>query len=415
VNERRQKDRRVAVDLSEGFGERLLGQLLDRAHELPPQLIAPLVAEEIARIGGRNVSIHLQDYEQRILVPLTGRGLTVGDSIAIDGSKAGEAFLGMRPVREQRVDGVRMYLPLLDGSDEVGVMSLTLDSVGAQDLRLLGWLAGLVAGMLVTKNSYTDQFFNTRRRGQPMSVAAEIQYKLLPPLSMTTPQVSVAGVLEPTYNVAGDSLDYALNDDVLHLAVMDAMGHGLNAAVLATVAMGAYRHARRSDVGLADLYTFMDAAMDEEFGPEQFVTAQMMRLDVSTGHLQWVNAGHPAPMLIRAHQVIGRLESPSTLPIGFGGAIPVVSSVQLRRGDRVIVFTDGLVEEHKISGEQFGERRLIDTIEHVSPFAMGVHHLVRRLSFDLKRERGGITSDDATLLVFEWIGGTADHLATPDI
>lgn len=406
---------KVAVDLSEGFGERLLGQLLDRAHEMPPQLIAPLVAEEIARIGGRDVSIHLQDYEQRMLVPLPGRGLAAGEPVAVDGSAAGEAFLSRRPHREQRPDGVRMYLPLLNGSEEVGVLSLTLDTVGPQDLRLLGRLGGLVADMLVTKGYYTDQFFQARRRGEPMSVAAEIQYKLLPPLSMTTPQVAVAGALEPTYRVAGDSLDYVLNDDVLQMAIIDAMGHGLNAAVLATVAMGAYRHARRSGAGLADLYTFMDTAMDEEFGPEQFVTGQMMRLDIATGHLQWVNAGHPAPMLVRGHRVIQRLESPPTLPIGFGGATPLVSSLQLNRGDRVIAFTDGLVEEHKISGEQFGERRLIETVERVSQLTTGLNQLVRRLTFDLERGRGGVTSDDATLFIVEWTGGSADHLARPDL
>ncbi len=77
--------------------------------------------------------------------------------------------------------------------------------------------------------------------------------------------------------------------------MIDAMGHGLNAVVLATVTVGAYRHARRAGVGLAELYAFMDAAIDRQFGPDHFVTAQMMRLDIGTGHLQWVNAGHPAP------------------------------------------------------------------------------------------------------------------------
>ena len=65
----------MAVDHSEGFGERLLSMLLDRAHEMPPDLITPLVAEEAARIGGRDVSILLQDYGQRVLRPLLGRGL----------------------------------------------------------------------------------------------------------------------------------------------------------------------------------------------------------------------------------------------------------------------------------------------------------------------------------------------------
>ncbi len=401
---------RGGVDRSEGFGERLLGHLLDRAHEMPPQLIAPLVAEEVHAMGGRDVSILLQDYEQIMLVPLSGEGLRVGDPVPIDGSPAGEAFLRTTPVEQPQADGVRIFLPLLDGSDEVGVLVLTLDSVDEDDRRLLRRLAGLVAEMLVTKNSYTDLFFRTRRR-EPMSVAAEIQWSLLPPLTMTTPQVAVAGILEPAYSVAGDSLDYALNGDTLHLAVIDAMGHGLNAAVLATVAMGAYRHARRTDVGLAELYAFMDNAIDQQFGPDQFVTAQMMTLDVTTGHLQAVNAGHPAPLLIRGNRVHQTLETPGTLPVGFGGDTPLISSQHLEPGDRVLFYTDGLVEEHLRGGEQFGEDRLVEAVERVARATGSVQEMVRGLSHALMRERAGITSDDATLFLVEWRGGDNNPLA----
>ncbi|MET8406334.1 GAF domain-containing protein, partial [Streptomyces sp900116325] len=209
-----------SVDRSEGFGERLLGVLLDRARLLPPQLIAPLIAEEVAGIGGRDVSILLQDYAQELLVPLPGRKLHVGQPEPVAGSPAGRAFLRADVVEVPQARGVRMYLPLLDGSDLVGVMALTLDVVGDDDWRLLRRLAGLVADMLVTKNAYTYQFFLARRR-EPMSVSAEIQWGLLPPLTMTMPQVEVAGILEPAYRVAGDSFDYALNENILHMAVID--------------------------------------------------------------------------------------------------------------------------------------------------------------------------------------------------
>ncbi|WP_261559297.1 PP2C family protein-serine/threonine phosphatase [Frankia tisae] len=407
-----QKSRKIIIDRSEGFGERLLGVLLDRAHEMPPQLIAPLVAEEVRRIGGRNVSILLQDYEQLVLTPLPGRNLTVGEPEPIDDSPAGTAFLSAKAVEQPQADGIRMFLPLLDGSDQVGVLALTLDTVDDDDRRLLRRLAGLVADMLVTKSNYTDQFFQARRR-ESMSVAAEIQWSLLPPLTMLTPQVAVAGILEPAYNIAGDSFDYALNDDILHVAIIDAMGHSLDAAVLATVAIGAYRHARRADIGLAELYMFMDDAIHRQFGPDHFVTAQMMRLDIGTGHLQWVNAGHPAALLIRGRRVIQALTGPGTLPVGFGGYIPQVSGQWLQRGDRVLFFTDGLVEEHEVGGEQFGEARLIRIVERAQ--GNSVREMVRDLSHTLMRERRGVTTDDATLFLVEWSGGSADHLASLDL
>src|SRR5512141_512376 len=178
---------------------------------------------------------------------------------------AGDAFQTDK-VEHAQGDGVRLFVPLLDGTDRVGVLVFTLDTVDDHDRRLSRRLAGLVADMLVTKSMYTDRFFQARRR-QPMSLSAEMQWQLLPPLMMNTPQVAVAGALEPAYDVAGDSFDYALNDSVMHLAVIDAMGHGLNAAVMATLAMGAYRHARRSDVDLEDIYAAMDRAVSDQFDP----------------------------------------------------------------------------------------------------------------------------------------------------
>jgi len=400
----RRRARKVATGRPEDPGERLLGALLDRARQMPPQLIAPLVAEEAARIGGRDVCILLQDYGQRMLRPLPGWGLVTGEPEPIDGSAAGRAFLRMTVVEEQRDDGVRLYLPLVNDSDEAGVLALTLDTADEDDRRRLRQLAVLAGGMLAAKNAYTDEFLQARR-GAPMSLSAEVQWSLLPPMTMITPQVALAGILEPAYDVAGDSFDYAINGNVLHLAVIDAMGHGLNAAMLATLAIGAYRHARRAGVGLADLYGLMDAVIEQQFGAEQFVTAQLMRLDIATGHLQWVNAGHPAPLLIRGRRVAQALESPGTLPVGFGGATPVISEHQLRRGDRVLFFTDGAFEEHQPGGQQFGMERLIEFVERAGQVGEGVQEMVRGLSRALASARGGVTTDDTTLFLVEWRGG----------
>jgi serine phosphatase RsbU (regulator of sigma subunit) len=103
------------------------------------------------------------------------------------------------------------------------------------------------------------------------------------------------------------------------------------------------------------------------------------------------------------------------LPVGFGGADPQVSTIQLTTDDRVMFYTDGLTEEHRIGGEQFGETRLINAVEHAGPLTLGVAQMARQLSQSLLQEREGITSDDATLFLLEWHGGKADHLAIPDI
>src|SRR4051794_36687614 len=358
------------ADRSESFGEALLGAILDRAHELPPHLIGPLIADVVERMGGRRPQVLLQDYGQVLLVPLPGEGLMGGAPHVIDDSDAGRCFLDAVPVEVSEDDGVRLHLPLLDGGDQVGVMTVTLASVNDHDRRLLRRISGLVADLLVTKHGYSDLFFGVRR-DEPMSVAAEIQWSLLPPLAMIMPRVAVAGILEPAYDVAGDSFDYALNGDVLHVVMIDAMGHGLDAATMATVTIGAYRHARRLGIGLSEMYDFMDRAVAEQFGPEHFVTAQMMQLDTTTGQVQWVNAGHPSPILVRNHRVADRLVAPTTLPVGLGGSEPRISERGLEPGDRVVFFSDGLVEEHRTGEEEFGEEHLIDCLNQLERTGRG--------------------------------------------
>jgi serine phosphatase RsbU (regulator of sigma subunit) len=281
---------------------------------------------------------------------------------------------------------------------------------GDGDRRLARRLASVVADMIVTKGAYTDEYFNARRTKE-MTLAAQIQWQLLPPLTLTTPAMALAGILEPAYSVGGDSFDYALNRHVLSVAIIDAMGHGLDAATMATVAVAAYRNARRAGIGLAGLYAQMDQAMADQFGPERFATAQMGDLDVRDGTLRWVNAGHPVPLLLRGRRVVGELAGPTTLPVGFGGDEPLVRSVQLEPGDRVLFFTDGVVEERMPDGEQFGVARLRDLVERAGAEAGSLQETVRRLSHALMAARDGRTTDDATLLLIEWAGpGRHDEL-----
>lgn len=391
---------------TESLGERVLGSLLDRAHLMPARLVGPLVAQEITAVGGTDVSIWLQDYDQRTLQPLAGPGL-VGESTPIDGSLPGRAFTQDARIEQALPDGcVRLYLPMLDGSDRVGVLAFTLPGVDDNDRRLAQRLAGLTADLVVTKSLYTGTFARVRAAA-PMSLSAHLQWQTLPPLVMTTPDVALAGILEPAYDVGGDSFDYALDDHVLHLAVFDAMGHGLEAAIMATVVVAAYRHGRRSAASLPDLYVHMDDVLAASH-PGRFATAQVGRLDTETGVLSWVNAGHPAALLVREGGAVSELAGLITRPVGFGGATPSVQTVQLAPGDRVLFFTDGVVEERLEDGGQFGEARLQELVQRSGSDGLGVAETVRLLSHTLMAARGGRTSDDASLLLVEWRGPPRD-------
>jgi hypothetical protein len=390
----------------ESLGERLLGSLLDRAHLMPPRLVGPLVAQEIAAMGGRDVAIYLQDFEHAVLRPLQGAGMS-GRPAPIDDSSAGTAFRTDRPREVEQPDGsIRLFIPMLDGSDRVGVLALTLPRVDDNDRRLAQRIAGLTADLVVTKSGYTDTFARTRM-SSPMSLSAHLQWQLLPPLVMTTPDLALAGALEPAYDVGGDSFDYALNQQTLHVAVFDAMGHGVEAATMATLLIGAYRHGRLNDSHLADMYAEMDAVMADSY-PGRFATALIGQLDTTSGHLTWVNAGHPPGLVIRDGRVVEELTGRVSRPVGFGDGEAFVHSLRLRPGDRVLFFTDGVVEERMPDGVQFGEQRLREFIEDNALHVLPVAETVRLLSHELLRGRGGRTSDDASLLMVEWSGPPRD-------
>ncbi|MCF6507452.1 serine/threonine-protein phosphatase [Blastococcus sp. MG754426] len=391
---------------AESMGEALLGSLLDRAHLIPPRLVGPLIAQEIQAIGGTEIAIYLQDYDQVHLQPLEGSGL-VGERVLIDSSLAGRAFTTDTPVEEDLADGsVRMYLPMLDGSDRIGVLALRLPAVNDADRRLARRLAGLVADLVVTKSGYSDTFARFRT-AQPMSLSAHLLRRTLPPLSMTNPDVELAGILEPAYQVGGDTFDYALNGHILHFGMFDAMGHGLEAATMASVVLAAYRHGRLSGMGLPQLHAAMDRTVAEVF-PGRFVTAQIGELDTERGVMTWINAGHPSPLWIRDGRVIGELTGTIARPIGFGGASAHVMTAKLEPGDRVLIFTDGVVEERLEGGEQFGDARLRHLLERTTSQRLPVAEAVRRLSHALTAARYGRTSDDASLLMIEYKGPPRD-------
>ncbi|MCU1692115.1 MAG: Ser/Thr phosphatase [Frankiales bacterium] len=379
----------------------LLGGLLDRAQHTPPDEVAAVVAELAESVGLGQVRLYLQDYDQQMLVALPVAGTALPEPLPVADSPAGRAFSTNRAQESAAPGGVQMWLPLLDGTDRVGVLGLVALDTSASTRRLARRLAAATAELLVTKGAYTDSFFRARR-ARATTLWAEMQWHLLPPLTMETSVVAVAGALEPAYEVGGDAFDYALNGAVLHLGIFDAMGHGLGAATMCAVAVGAYRHARRNGIALEDTYAAIDDALTTQFDDGHFATGQLADLDTATGVLRWVNAGHPRPLLVRGEKVLRSLRAEPTLPLGLGGDAPDIGIEHLEPGDRVLFFTDGVVEQLTSDGTEFGFTRLAERVEQEAATGASVAETTRRLSTTLLQHPGGLR-DDATLLMVEWL------------
>jgi serine phosphatase RsbU (regulator of sigma subunit) len=255
----------------------------------------------------------------------------------------------------------------------------------------------------LSKDQYADSYSLTRRR-QPMSPAAEMQWQLLPPLTFVTPRVVIAGLLEPAYEVAGDAFDYALNGDIAHLAVIDPVGHDLTATVLAAVTVGSYRHSRRAGLDLAATYTAADQAIATQFGGERFVTGQLAQLDCVTGQVQWLNAGHPLPLLVRRAKVVDTLACYPVPPLGLGVGQPEIATAALEPADRVLFYTDGVTEGRNLAGEPFGEARLADLLVRETLAGQPAAETMRRLAHAILAHQGRTPRDDATMVFLEWPG-----------
>jgi hypothetical protein len=397
--------------------EEALVRLSAASTYLHPDDIAPAVQVMAADLGLADAVIYLADLEQRSLVRLPSPDEPRGEraTLGIDSTEAGRAYRIEKPVvveagGEGSIEGggqgrVTVWLPLLDSAERLGTIGATVDADGIDDRRIARWaaFASSVGELIANKMAYGD-VLTTTRRTRPATIAAEMRWAILPPLTFTGRNISVSGVVLPAYEIAGDTFDYAVNGDTAHLAIIDAVGHDLEAARIANLAVGVYRNARRNGQGTIEKYRLMDTVVAAEFGIEKFATAQLGKLDLGTGRLLWLNAGHPQPMVIRGGKQID-LESEVCLPVGLGGGDGgALADTSLEPGDIVLFFTDGITEARSSSGEEFGRERLAEFVEWAVAAGQTPAETVRLLSHAVLEHQRDVLQDDATLLLVQWSG-----------
>jgi serine phosphatase RsbU (regulator of sigma subunit) len=386
-----------------------LSAALRRAHGADPGSIVAILAAAADEVGATDVVVYLVDFSQTTLQPLpdhaTHADLPAAEAVA--GTMAGRAFTDQRIIHAERDDGVRVWIPVVEGSDRTGVVALTLPSADDGTLEASGDL-GLLAGYLIAAQARCTDLYNLYRRRQHLSLAASMQWDLLPPLVLKTDTITVAGLVEPAYDVGGDCFDYAANGRTFDFAIMDAMGHGLRSALLAALAMGAYRHDRREARSLPAIHAGLASALEAQPQDAAFVTGQLARIDTHTGELRWTNAGHPLPLLIRGGQVIRELTCRPAPPWGLGQGAPIVATEALEPGDSVLVYTDGVTEARTPDGELFGVDRLIDLAQSSASDQVPPEEVVRRLVAAVLDHQRADLRDDATVVLVRWAGPTGD-------
>ncbi|MGV9273763.1 PP2C family protein-serine/threonine phosphatase [Streptomyces griseosporeus] len=410
----------LAVEDRDRDGRGMLEGLLAASHVMPLELLPARVTEHAAAAGMTEVLIYVGDVQRHALRLLTGRGEDVGQAtdgaqaeLKVEGTLPGRAYQHVQVVPDSsaHAEQHRWWVPLLDGTERIGVLRVTAADDSERVRRDMEALASVIALILVSKRGHSDSYARLTRT-EPMDIAAEMQWQLMPPRTYADGRVVISAAMEPAYRISGDAFDYATAGPVVHLSIFDAMGHDTAAGLTANLAMATCRSFRRRNAGLVELTERIEKALIEQYGQTRYATGVVADLDTGTGVFTWVNRGHHPPVIIRGGRWISELRCRPAHPMGTGLGLPVVlCREQLEPGDRIVFYTDGITEARGSTGVEFGLQRFIDFLIRHHADGLPVPETLRRLVRAVLEYHDGRLEDDATVLVCEWLGHDPDATA----
>jgi serine phosphatase RsbU (regulator of sigma subunit) len=389
--------------------------LLERAEDAAPVGVVDAMGEALREmLDARDVSFLIADFSGRSLNRLGhtdeseepgSRSEETAGRVGLDGTPQGEALARQRSVLLREGDGTRVLAPVTSRGEAVGVLELVLPfepaPITLEDIELA---AHQLAYLVIANRRYTD-LFEWGQRTVPLSLAAEIQRRLLPAsYTCEADQFTIAGWLEPAGQVGGDTFDFSLDRSTLHMSITDAMGHSVSSALLATLVVGALRNRRRSAGSLLEQAEAAHTALLSYGSDGGFVTGQLIRVDLVDQTARVLNAGHPRPFRLRdgrAEEVALKAHPPFGTP---AGAVWSVEELTLEPGDRVLFLTDGMLERN---ADALDLPALMVESAHLHP-----REAIQYLTHAVLDAVDGDLRDDATSLCLDWHGGAPGKRVT---
>ncbi|WP_030780449.1 PP2C family protein-serine/threonine phosphatase [Streptomyces sp. NRRL S-920] len=386
-----------------------LAEVLAGAEDAQPGASLDVVARNLRdRFGAQYVSFLFVDIVGRQMVRVSEEGGAPrngrAEQIPLAGSDYDEVLRSQRVAHAPAGPrGHHVIAPVTNRGDTIGVLELFLPHVTPDVLEQVEETAHALAYIVVTDRRFTDLYF-WGQRTVPVSLAAEIQRQLLPSApSCEAAEFTLAAALLPANHIAGDTYDYALDHDTLHLSITDAMGHDVDAALMATLLVNASRGARRAGYDLAEQARRTHQALLDH-GRRTLATGQLLRISLDGSGAQLVNAGHPHPLRLRAGAV-DEVDLTANLPFGVPAPAPHhvshrVDELDLRPGDRLVLFTDGMQERQ---AQYVDLPALIRESADEHP-----REVVRIMTAAVADACEGRLADDATIICLDWHGPRPD-------
>ena len=266
--------------------------------------------------------------------------------------------------------GARIAVPLRTKDELLGVMLLGpprgRDAYSSDEKDLLSSSADVFALML-ENGRLTDRALEQEKVRRDLALAAEVQRRLLPPQPPRNAAVTLTAFTLPARTVGGDYYDFFdLGADRIGVAIADVSGKGIAAALVMSVVQASLRViSATGDLPLAEIARRMNRFLHQSTGANKYATFFYAQIEECGRRLRYVNAGHNPPYLLRRSDVVVEILELSTggTVIGLFPELDYTDAeIELRSGDLLVAFTDGVTEAHNSEGEEFGEDRLKDLL-----------------------------------------------------
>jgi serine phosphatase RsbU (regulator of sigma subunit)/anti-sigma regulatory factor (Ser/Thr protein kinase) len=332
-------------------------------------------------------------------------------------------------VQRMHAQGVRVVVPLVTSGELVGVIALgarrSERTYSRADKRLLDSLARYAAPALRLGQLMREQEAEARERervDQELHVAQLIQQQFLPHELPELRGWQVSAFYRPAATIGGDFYDLIeLDDGRIMVVEGDVTGHGVPAALVMASTHALLRSTAEVTKRPGEVLRRVNQLLVRQIPENMFVTCLVLVIDLDTGQTQFANAGHNLPYIRRGDAVI-RLEARG-MPLGL-----MVDSVydeietQIDTDDIVLLYSDGITEQHDAHGKMFGFHRmeavvgeatsgdeLIDrSLTELGTFSSGVEQEDDITLVTLHRGRRGGYQETVTFAVPSEIGGERD-------
>jgi hypothetical protein len=372
--------------------------------DVPASLLVEALEQRLmSQFAVTRTDLLLIDYRLSHLLPLYRGDAGATHEVhhpeqALLGTAPGGAAWQAYDQQQPSSDPWAVYTPVTVRGDRIGVLRLepaTAQLPATADLVALG---SELAHELAAARRTTDRYI-VGARAQRLSLAAEMQWDMLPGRSCATDQFTLAGQLEPAYAVMGDTFDWTIGVDRLSLSVIDGMGEGVAAAALSSLANSALRNARRAGLSLEEQASLADSALHAQHRGTQYVSVLLLDIDLATGLVQGVDTGSPMLFRLRGDDIT-EVTLPTNEPLGmFDGSHYRGGDFQLQPNDRLVIVSDG-VHAATTGDRQYAHPnlpRLLRRTRTMQPMSV-----VRTVVADLQTFIKADLDDDAAVMCLDW-------------